>query len=162
MYYSDIFNELSAGLLIMFWIVSLVLLIATYICSSLVFFNTAKNNGLNNIAILGWIPIIKNYLLFALGSKKTSPEAIKKDAIFWFFAFIGLNILGIILNFIFLGFIALIPATIIYYYFIYRILYRWSVDTPITVLVIIFSIITSGFVFFIYGLTKMKKSFVAQ
>lgn len=145
-------------------IISLILGLIIYIISSLILFNTAKTNGLNNVAFLGWIPIVKTYLYFALGSTKQTLEEIRKDAIIWTIVYFSLFfVLFIIAFFIpFIDVLALLAILVIIFYFMYRLFYRWSGESGMAVLLLVISIMTGGIFYYVYGLMKMNKPFVAQ
>lgn len=156
-YDSDV---LLGGILAGFLIFILIVGIISYILFALIFYNTAKTNGLENIAYISWIPIVQSYVLFALGSKKTTYEEIKKDATKWFIIYLVLSIITMIIPIInlFTG----IALLIISLYYLYRLFYRWIGETGMAVVFVIISLITSELFFLIYGLIKMKKPFVAE
>ena len=61
--------------------VLLILAVICYVITALIYFFTAKTNGPEDLAFLAWIPLVNAYLLFAFGSKKTTPEEVKKRCI---------------------------------------------------------------------------------
>lgn len=159
-YESDL---LVGGVLVGFIIFSIVIGMLSYILNALIFYNTSKVNGLEDIAYISWIPIVNCYILFALTSKKTTYEDRKKDATKWFIIYFGLSVLAILLSFVpILPSLILFTCSIIYLVFLYRLFYRWSPESGMSILFIILTIITGGLFFIIYGLIKMKKPFVTQ
>ncbi|NLY78864.1 MAG: hypothetical protein GX072_02835 [Lysinibacillus sp.] len=153
--YSD--DSVILGILAALGLGILLIFLIYYILSALVFYNTAKTNGPSDLAFLGWIPIANTYLLFAFGSKKESMEEVKKDALIWIIIYV---VLLLLMSVPLIGWLASLASIIIYYYFMYRVLYRWAGETGLAIILLILSIPTGGLVFYIYGLMKMKQPFV--
>lgn len=86
-------------------------------------------------------------------------EEVKKDALIWVIIYVVLIILTTVPI---IGWLASLASIAICYYFMYRVLFRWSGDTGISVILLILSIPTGGLVFYIYGLMKMKQPFVEE
>lgn len=156
--YPNELDMLLGGLLLTFVIVGIVFGIVSYIISAIIFYNAAKTNGLAEIAFWSWIPLANAYVLFALGSNKTSIDEIKKDALKFLLIYIALAILTIIPIIDILTSIALMVISI---YFIYRLFYRWVGDTGKAILFVFLTFITCSIFYYIYGLLRMKKPFVA-
>lgn len=155
-YDSDaLIGGIFAGLLIFILIIGII----SYILFALIYYNTAKTNGLESIAYLSWIPIVQTYVLFALGSKKTTYEEIKKDATKWLVIYIVLCFLSLIPIVNFLTGLAVLVIT---FYYMYRLFYRWSGESGMSVAFVILTFITSNLFFLIYGLIKMKQPFVTE
>lgn len=150
--------DVFGGLLLTFIIVGIVLGILGYIITAIIFYNAAKTNGLAEIAFWSWIPIANAYVLFALGSIKTSTDEIKKDALKFLLIYFALAIISIIP---FIGILASIALMVISIYYIYRLFYRWIGDTGKSILFVFLTIITCSIFYYIYGLLRMKKPFVA-
>ncbi|MGE7688677.1 hypothetical protein ACQKMI_05650 [Lysinibacillus sp. NPDC097214] len=155
--YDDIDMALS-GLFLVIMLVGLVLSIVSYVISSLIYYKASKINGFGDLAYIAWIPIINVYSLFLLTAKgednATVRGAAKKNALIY----VGL----ILVSFIpFLGIIASLGLLGFTLYFTYRLFYRWTGETGKAVLYIILSFITFGLFYYIYGLMKMNKPFVA-
>ncbi|MFP3918133.1 hypothetical protein U5N28_10005 [Lysinibacillus telephonicus] len=156
--YSSEYDALFGGLLLTFIIVGIVLGILGYIITAIIFYNAAKTNGLAEIAFWSWIPIANAYVLFALGSIKTSTDEIKKDALKFLLIYIALAIISIIP---FIGILASIALMVISIYYIYRLFYRWIGDTGKSILFVFLTFITCSIFYYVYGLLRMKKPFVA-
>lgn len=150
--------DVFGGLLLTFIIVGIVLGILGYIITAIIFYNAAKTNGLAEIAFWSWIPIANAYVLFALGSIKTSTDEIKKDALKFLLIYIALAIISIIP---FIGILASIALMVISIYYIYRLFYRWIGDTGKSILFVFLTFITCSIFYYVYGLLRMKKPFVA-
>lgn len=146
------------GLIGGFFLLFIILAIICYVINALVFFNTAKANGPEELAFLAWIPIINYYLLFAFGSKKTTPEEVKKDALIWAIIYVVLLILSAVPL---IGVLTSIAVLVISVYYFYRLFYRWTGETTKAVLFVILTFITGSIFYYIYGLIKMKQKFVA-
>ncbi|SOB90828.1 hypothetical protein SAMN05880501_101218 [Ureibacillus xyleni] len=146
------------GLLVTFGIFIILFAILAYVLTAIIYYKTAKTNGLEDIAFWSWIPLLNVYVLFALGSTKTSIEEIKKDAIKFTIIYFVLAILSIIPI---IGFLASIAMMIIAIYYMYRLLYRWTGDSGKAILFVVLTFITGGIFFMIYGLIMMKKPFLA-
>lgn len=159
-YYSSGAAEFSLlAFIAMFGVALIIFGLVLYVIGALVYYNTAKTNGLGDIAFLGWIPLANTYLFFALGSTKKEESEIKKDALIWTLVYFGIFVISFIP---FLGFVSSIAMFGLFAYFAYRILYRWTGDSGKAVLFTILSIITGFLFFYIYGLVKMKQPFVAE
>lgn len=159
-YYSNSDVEFSFfAFLAMFGIALVLFTIVLYVLGALVYYNTAKTNGLGDIAFLSWIPFAQTYVFFALGSTKKEASEIKKDALIWLLVYFGILVISFLP---FLGFISSMAAFGFMIYFSYRIFYRWIGDSGKAVLFTIISIITLFIFFYIYGLIKMKQPFVAD
>jgi len=155
--YDDIDMALS-GLFLVIMLIGLVLSIVSYVISSLIYYKASKINGFGDLAYIAWIPIINVYSLFLLTAKgednATVRGAAKKNALIY----VGL----ILVSFIpFLGIIASLGLLGFTLYLTYRLFYRWTGETGKAVLYIILSFITFGLFYYIYGLMKMNKPFVA-
>lgn len=155
--YDDIDMALS-GLFLVIMLIGLVLSIVSYVISSLIYYKASKINGFGDLAYIAWIPIINVYSLFLLTAKgednATVRSAAKKNALIY----VGL----ILVSFIpFLGIIASLGLLGFTLYLTYRLFYRWTGETGKAVLYIILSFITFGLFYYIYGLMKMNKPFVA-
>lgn len=146
------------GLLVTFGIFIILFAILAYILTAIIYYKTAQTNGLQDIAFWSWIPLLNVYVLFALGSTKTTLEEIKKDAIKFTIIYFALAIVSIIPI---IGFLASIAMMIIAIYYMYRILYRWTADSGKAILFVVLTFITGGLFFMIYGLIMMKKPFLA-
>lgn len=155
-YDSDI---IAGGVLFSILIFSFVIGIIIYILFALILYNTAKTNGLEKIAFISWIPIAQTYVLFALGSKKSVYDEITKDATKWIIIYIVLFITVIIPI---INIITGLALTVISIYYLYRLFYRWSGETGMSVVFVVINLITSNLFLLIYGLIKMKSPFVAE
>ncbi|RUL49820.1 MULTISPECIES: hypothetical protein [Lysinibacillus] len=161
MYYETYPNEMDlffGGLFVVVIIVGLILALVGYILTAIIYYNSAKVNGLGDIAFWSWIPVLNVYALFALGSSKTSIEGIKKDALMFTLIYFGLLVVSFIP---FIGILTSIAMAIIAIYFMYRLFYRWTGDSGKAILFIVLTLITGSIFFYIYGLIMMKKPFVA-
>lgn len=159
-YYDTSLNEFDVfygGLFFAFLLVVLVLCVVGYILTAIIYFYTAKTNGLTEITFWSWIPILNVYVLFALGSSKTTLEGIKKEALILLLVYIGLMIVSLIP---FIGILASIALCILAFYYMYRLFKRWTGETGMSILFIVLTIITGSIFYYIYGLIKMKKPFV--
>ena len=154
-YQADMF---LGGLLVTFGIFFILFAILAYILTAIIYYKTAKTNGLEDIAFWSWIPLLNVYVLFALGSTKTTLEKIKKEAIKFMIIYIVLAIVSIIPI---IGFLASIAMMIIAIYYMYRLFYRWTADSGKSIIFVVLTFITGGLFFMIYGLIMMKKPFLA-
>ncbi|MEY9976736.1 hypothetical protein [Lysinibacillus sp. RC79] len=157
-YYYDDFDAAFGSLFLIIMLICLVLSIASYVINSLIYYKASKINGFSDLAYIAWIPIINVYSFFLLTAKgednATVRAATKKNVLIY----VGL----ILVSFIpFLGIIASLGLIGFTLYFTYRLFYRWTGETGKAVLYIILSFITFGLFFYIYGLMKMNKPFVA-
>jgi len=157
-YYYDDFDAALGGIFVIIMLIGLVLSIASYVISSLIYYKASKINGFSDLAYIAWIPVINVYSLFLLTAKgednTTVRSAAKKNALIY----VGL----IIVSFIpVIGIIASLGLFGFTLYFTYRLFYRWTGETGKAVLYIILSFITFGLFYYIYGLMKMNKPFVA-
>ena len=157
-YYYDDFDAALGGIFIIIMLIGLVLSIASYVISSLIYYKASKINGFSDLAYIAWIPIINVYSLFLLTAKgednATVRGAAKKNALIY----VGL----ILVSFIpLIGIIASLGLLGFTLYFTYRLFYRWTGETGKAILYIILSFITFGLFYYIYGLMKMNKPFVA-
>lgn len=157
-YYYDDFDAALGGLFIIIMLLGLVLSIVSYVISSLIYYKASKINGFSDLAYIAWIPIINVYSLFLLTAKgednATVRGAAKKNALIY----VGL----IIVSFIpLIGIIASLGLLGFTLYFTYRLFYRWTGETGKAILYIILSFVTFGLFYYIYGLMKMNKPFVA-
>lgn len=157
-YYYDDFDATLGGIFIIIMLIGLVLSIVSYVISSLIYYKASKVNGFSDLAYIGWIPIINVYSLFLLTAKgednATVRGAAKKNALIY----VGL----ILVSFIpLIGIIASLGLLGFTLYFTYRLFYRWTGETGKAILYIILSFITFGLFYYIYGLMKMNKPFVA-
>ncbi len=146
------------GYILGFFVILIIIAIISYILSAIIYQKTAKTNGFHEIAYLSWIPIINIYVLFALGSKKTTIPEVKSDALKVTLIYFGLVILGIIP---FIGFLAGIALIILAAYYSYRLFYRWTGDQTKSILFVVLMYLTCGIFFYVYGLLKMKERFIA-
>ena len=142
------------GFIVFFLIIALI----AYILSAIIYSNTAKTNGFQEIAVISWIPIINIYVLFALGSKKTTIEEVKSDALIYTLIYFGL---GIVAAIPFIGLIAGIAMVILSAFYFYRLYYRWTGDQAKAILFVVLMYLTGGIFFYVYGLMKMKDRFMA-
>jgi hypothetical protein len=156
--YSSDYDVLLGGLFVTFAILALILGVLGYILTAIIYYNTAKTNGLAEIAFWSWIPLVNVYVLFALGSTKLTIEEIKKDALKFLLIYIALTIISFIPI---IGFLSSIALLILSIYFIYRLFYRWTGESGKSILFVVLTVITAGIFYYIYGLIKMKKAFVA-
>lgn len=156
--YSNDYDVLLGGLFITFGIIVLILGVLGYILTAIIYYNTAKTNGLAEIAFWSWIPLLNVYVLFALGSTKITLEEIKKDALKFLLIYIVLTIISFIPL---VGFLASIALVILSIYFIYRLFYLWTGESGKSILFVVLTVITAGIFYYIYGLIKMKQAFVA-
>jgi len=157
-YYYDDFDAALGGIFIIIMLIGLVLSIVSYVISSLIYYKASKINGFSDLAYIAWIPIINVYSLFLLTAKgednATVRGAAKKNALIY----VGL----ILVSFIpLIGIIASLGLLGFTLYFTYRLFYRWTGETGKAILYIILSFITFGLFYYIYGLMKMNKPFVA-
>lgn len=157
-YYYDNFDAALGGIFIIIMLIGLVLSIVSYVISSLIYYKASKINGFSDLAYISWIPIINVYSLFLLTAKgkdnATVRGAAKKNALIY----VGL----ILVSFIpLIGIIASLGLLGFTLYFTYRLFYRWTGETGKAILYIILSFITFGLFYYIYGLMKMNKPFVA-
>ncbi|MFC9539748.1 hypothetical protein ACFTQ7_07645 [Lysinibacillus sp. NPDC056959] len=157
-YYYDDFDAALGGIFIIIVLIGLVLGIVSYVISSLIYYKASKINGFSDLAYIAWIPIINVYSLFLLTAKgednATVRGAAKKNALIY----VGL----ILVSFIpLIGIIASLGLLGFTLYFTYRLFYRWTGETGKAILYIILSFITFGLFYYIYGLMKMNKPFVA-
>ena len=141
-----------------FIVIFIIIAVIAYILSAIIYYNTAKTNGFNEIAILSWIPIINIYVLFALGSKKATIEEVKSDALKYTLIYFGLAIVSFIP---FVGFLTGIAMMVLMIYYSYRLYYRWTGDQSKAILFVVLMYLTGGIFFYIYGLIKMKERFYA-
>ncbi|MFJ8234696.1 hypothetical protein ACIQ34_02990 [Ureibacillus sp. NPDC094379] len=155
--YSSEYDAMLGGFLVIFIFIALALALVGYIITAIVYYFTAKTNGLQEVAFMSWIPIVNIYVLVALVSDKESLEEIKKDALKWTLIYVGLLIVSFVPI---IGFIASIAAMVIGIYFIYRLFYRWTGEQGMSILFVVLTFITGSLFLYIYGLIKMKKPFV--
>lgn len=139
--------------------VLLILAVIAYVITALIYFYTAKTNGPEDLAFLAWIPLVNAYLLFAFGSKKTTPEEVKKDALTWMIIYAVLFVVSFIP---FIGWLASLAMMVIFIYYSYRLFYRWTGESGKALLFVILTIVTFSIFFYVYGLIKMKQEFVAE
>ena len=157
-YYYDDFDAALGGIFVIIMLIGLVLSIASYVISSLIYYKASKINGFSDLAYIAWIPVINVYSLFLLTAKgennTTVRSAAKKNALIYdgLITVSFIPVIGIIASLGLLGFTL---------YFTYRLFYRWTGETGKAVLYIILSFITFGLFYYIYGLMKMNKPFVA-
>lgn len=156
--YPSEYDAMLGGFLVIFVIAAIIFAVLAYVVTALIYYFASKTNGLGDIAFWAWIPIIHIYLLFALCSKKESLDEIKKDALKWTLIYIGLLVVSMIPV---IGFIASLAAVVIAIYYMYLLFYRWTGEQGMSILFVFLSLITGSLFFYIYGLIKMKKPFVA-
>lgn len=156
--YSSDYDVFYGGLLVTFILIMIGMFVISYVITALIYYYTTKTNGLGEIAFWSWIPVLNVYALFALGSTKTTIEEIKKDALKFLLINIGLMILSFIPI---LGILASIALLVIGVYFMYRLFFRWTGESGISILFVVLTFITGSIFYYIYGLIKMKKPFVA-
>ncbi|MFC7685755.1 hypothetical protein [Ureibacillus sp. GCM10028918] len=156
--YPSEYDVFYGGLFFAFVLFALALVVIGYVVTALIYYFTAKTNELGEIAFWAWIPLLNVYLLFAFGSSKTTMEEIKKESLIFMFIYIGLAIVQIIP---FIGILASIALIVLGIYYMYRLFYRWTGEPGMSILFIILTIVTGSLFFYIYGLIKMKKPFVA-
>lgn len=157
-YYYDDFDAAFSGLFLIIMLIFLVLSIASYVINSLIYYKASKINGFSDLAYIAWIPIINIYSVFLLTAKGEDNATVRRAAKKYVLIYVGL----ILVSFIpFLGIIASLGLIGFTLYFTYRLFYRWTGETGKAVLYIILSFITFGLFFYIYGLMKMNKPFVA-
>ena len=154
--YFDVATLMS--FILAFLVFFLIIAVITYILSALIYSNTAKTNGFQEIAVISWIPIINIYVLFALCSKKATMPEIKSDALKWTLIYFGLAIISSIPL---LGFLAAIALIVLTVYYFYRLYYRWTGDQSKAILFVVLMYITGGIFFYVYGLLKMKERFLS-
>lgn len=162
MYDSYYFNDTDAffaGFFLIIILVFLVMGIAGYVISSLIYYQASKANGFGDLAYVAWIPIINVYSLFLLTAKGDDDVTVHAEAKKNVLIYAGLLLVSFIIPFI--GILASLGLCFYVMYFTYRLFYRWSGEPGRAVLYIILSFITFGLFYFIYGLMKMNKPFVA-
>ena len=162
MYDSYYFNDTDAffaGFFLIIMLVFLVMGIAGYVISSLIYYQSSKANGFGDLAYVAWIPIINVYSLFLLTAKGDDDVTVRAEAKKNVLIYAGLLLVSFIIPFI--GILASLGLCFYIMYFTYRLFYRWSGEPGRAVLYIILSFITFGLFYFIYGLMKMNKPFVA-
>ena len=156
-YNSDLDTALG-GLFLIFILICLVMSIAGYVISSLIYYNASKTNGFSDLAYIAWIPIINVYSLFLLTATGDDDATVRANAKKNVLIYAGL----ILVSFIpFIGIVASLGLFGYVLYFTYRLFYRWSGETGRAVLYIILTFITFGLFYGIYGLMRMNKPFVA-
>ncbi|QPQ31560.1 hypothetical protein [Lysinibacillus sp. JNUCC 51] len=158
-YYYDDFDAAFGGIfLITILLICLVLSIISYVIYSLIYYKASKINGFSDLAYIAWIPIINVYSFFLLTAKGEDNATVRGAAKKNVLIYVGL----ILVSFIpFLGIIASLGLIGFTLYYTYRLFYRWTGETGKAVLYIILSFITFGLFYYIYGLMKMNKPFVA-
>ncbi|MDN4492168.1 hypothetical protein [Ureibacillus aquaedulcis] len=156
--YPSEYDAFYGGLFLVFLLITLALVVIGYVVNALIYYNTAKTNGLGEISFWAWIPLLNIYLLFAFGSSKTTMDEIKKEALIFLLIYIGLAIVQIIP---FIGVLASIALVVLGLFYMYRLFYRWTGEQGMSILFIILTIVTGSLFYYIYGLIKMKKPFVA-
>lgn len=157
-YQSEYDAALFGGFLLTFIFIMIAIGVVGYVITAIIYYYTTKTNGLGEISFWSWIPLVNVYVLFALGSTKTSIEEIKKDALKFLLIYIGLTIISFIP---FIGILTSIAMAVIGVYFMYRLFYRWTGESGTAILFVVLSIITGSIFYYVYGLIKMKKPFVA-
>ncbi|MFJ6207082.1 hypothetical protein [Lysinibacillus sp. NPDC092081] len=162
--YDSSYNEFDGldGLDVEFLIIMLICIalisIADYLINSLIYYQASKANGFSKQAYIAWIPLVGVYNLFLLTAKGDDDASVRAATKKNVLIYVGL----ILVSFIpFLGIIASLGLFGFTLYFTYRLFYRWSGEPGRAVLYIILSFITFGLFYFIYGLMKMNKPFVA-
>lgn len=158
-YYGSEADLLFGGFFVAIIIASIVLGIISYIVFALILYKTAKTNGYDSIAVIGWIPIVQIYVLFALGSKKESIDEAKSEALKMCLIMLGLIIVGLIPFINILSYIGMMVISVYYYY---RLFYRWTADNATSIIFVVLTFITSSIFLYIYGLMKMNKPFQAD
>lgn len=156
-YQSEYDAALLGGFLLTFIIIMIAVGVVSYVITAIIYYYTTKTNGLGEIAFWSWIPLVNVYVLFALGSTKTSVEEIKKDALKFLLIYIALTVISIIP---FIGILTSIAMVVIGVYFMYRLFYRWTGESGTAILFVVLTIVTGSIFYYIYGLIKMKKPFV--
>ncbi|MDM5247504.1 MULTISPECIES: hypothetical protein [unclassified Lysinibacillus] len=157
-YYSNDIETALGGLFLLIFLICLVMGIAGYVISSLIFYNASKTNGFGDLAYIAWIPIINVYSLFLLTAKGDNDVAVRADAKKNVLIYAGLLLISFIPLIGLLAYLGILGFAL---YFTYRLFYRWTGESGKAVLFIILTIITLGLFYFIYGLIKMNKPFVA-
>ena len=158
-YYND-FDDLDIEFLIIMLICITLISIASYVISSLIYYQASKVNGFNKQAYIAWIPIIGIYSLFLLTAKGDNGVTVRAAAMKNAIIYAVLTLISFI-PFLFLDVIASIGLLGFIFYITYRLFYRWTGGTGKAVLYTILSFITLGLFYSIYGLLKMNKPFVA-
>lgn len=158
-YYND-FDDLDIEFLIIMLICIALISIIGYVISSLIYYQASKVNGFNKQAYIAWIPIIGIYSLFLLTAKGDNGVTVRSAAMKNAIIYAVLTLISFI-PFLFLDVIASIGLLGFIFYITYRLFYRWTGGTGKAVLYTILSFITLGLFYFIYGLLKMNKPFVA-
>lgn len=154
--YGSEMDALFGGLFFVIIIAAIIFGIIGYIIFALILYKTAKTNGYDSIAVIGWIPIVQIYVLYALGAKKESVEEAKSEALKMCLITLGLVIVSLIP---FIGILASIGIVIISAYYYYRLFFRWTADNATSIIFVVLTFITSSIFFYIYGLIKMNKPF---
>jgi hypothetical protein len=157
-YNYDDFDAAFGGLFVIIMLICLVMSIASYVINSLIYYKASKINGFSDLAYIAWIPIINVYSFFLLTAKGEDNATVRGAAKKNFLIFVGLMLISFIP---FLGVIASLGLFGFTLYFTYRLFYRWTGETGKAVLYVILSFITFGLFYYIYGLMKMNKPFVA-
>ncbi|MFJ7732557.1 hypothetical protein ACIQXF_11740 [Lysinibacillus sp. NPDC097231] len=152
------YDAVLGGVFFLIIVVALVLGLIAYIVSALIYFMASKTNGFGDVAYIAWIPIINVYSLFLLTANGADHKTVRATAKKYTLIYIGLLIVSFIPI---IGFISTLCTTVFMFYFTYRLFYRWSGEKGKAVLYIILSFVTGGLFFFIYGLMRMNRPFVA-
>ena len=157
--FDSIMNDpFFAGIVFIILIIGLFFSIIAYLISALIYFQTSKTNGYQDVAYIAWIPFVNVYSLFLLiGNYKddlTNRSVAKRNTLIYY----GLFILSFIP---FISFIASIGMIGFMLYALYQLFYRWSGETGKAVLYIILTFFTAGLFFAVYGLMRMNRPFRA-
>ncbi len=156
-YYNDT-DAFFAGFFLIIMLIFLVMAIVGYIISSLIYYQASKANGFDDLAYVAWIPIINVYSLFLLTAKGDDDVTVRAEVKKNVLIYAGFLLVSFIP---FIGLLASLGLGVYVLYFTYRLFYRWSGEPGRAVLYIILTFITFGLFYFIYGLIKMNKPFVA-
>ncbi|WP_332651157.1 hypothetical protein [Lysinibacillus sp. 54212] len=151
-------DTLGAGFILAVFFITLVLLVIAYVVTALIYFKASKTNGFSDVAYIAWIPIANIYSLFILTAKGHDDLAVRAEAKKNTLIYFGLFIVSLIPL---IGLIASLALLVFTFYFVYRLLYRWSGETGKAILYLILSIISGGIAFIIYGLMRMNRPFKA-
>lgn len=151
-------DTLGAGFILAFLLVGLVLLVIAYLVTALIYFQASKTNGFSDVAYIAWIPIANVYSLLLLTAKGHDDLAVRAEAKKNTIIYFGLFFVSFIPL---IGFFVSIALMIFMFYFMYRLLYRWSGETWKGILYLILTLISFGLAFMIYGLMRMNRPFKA-
>lgn len=135
----------------------IILTLILYVLNAIVLSKTAKANGFEKIAYMGWIPILSTYLMGYLGFKGDTEKRTKMAIIY-----VACLVVGYMLFIIPpIGLVLYMVGIAMNIYLTYRFFLLWGAKSN-AVLFTIINLLSANILFVLYGLMHAKKPFVEK